>query len=72
MKLNKHALQLTIAIVRKMMPIILQLLRAVENAKAEQSDGGSKITKAERWAIAEEAAFQILPALIQTITDELE
>ena len=70
--MNKNALRLTIAIVRKMMPIIIQLLRTVENAKSEQSDGGKKITSAEKWAIAEEASFQILPALIETITDSLE
>ncbi len=70
--MNRNALRLTIAIVRKMMPLIIQLLKAVENAKDEDSEGGKKITKNEKWAIAEEASFQILPSLIETIADALE
>ena len=70
--MNRNALKLTIAIVRRMMPLILQLLRAVEDAKDENSDGGARITKKEKWAIAEEASFQILPSLIETIADTLE
>ena len=70
--MNRNALRLTIAIVRKMMPLIIQLLKAVEAAKDEDSEGGKKITKNEKWAIAEEASFQILPSLIETIADALE
>ena len=70
--MNKNALRLTIAICRKMMPLILQLLRSVEDAKDEQSDGGTRITKSEKWQIAEEASFQILPSLIETIAESLE
>ena len=70
--MNKNTLRLTIAIVRRMMPIIMQLLKAVEEAKAEGSDGGTKITKKEKWAIAEEASFNILPSLVETLADALE
>tara|TARA_R110000824_G_scaffold123246_1_gene280938 strand:+ start:848 stop:1060 length:213 start_codon:yes stop_codon:yes gene_type:complete len=70
--MNKNSLRLTIAIVRRMMPLILQLLQAVEEAKEENSDGGKRITKKEKWAIAEEASFNILPSLIETIADALE
>ena len=70
--MNKNALRLTISIIRRMMPLILQLLRSVEDAKDAQSDGGVRITKAEKWRIAEEASFQILPSLIETIADSLE
>ena len=70
--MNRNALRLTIAIVRKMMPLIFQLLKAVEDAKSEDSEGGKAITKNEKWAIAEEASFQILPSLIETIADSLE
>ncbi len=70
--MNRQALRLTIAIVRKMMPLILQLLKKVEEAKEEQSDGGRRITKKEKWGIAEEASFSILPSLIETIADALE
>ena len=70
--MNRNALRLTIAIVRKMTPLILQLLRAVESAKEKESEGGIVITKNEKWAIAEEAAFQILPAIVETIADSLE
>ena len=70
--MNKNSLRLTIAIVRRMMPLILQLLQAVEEAKEENSDGGTRITKKEKWAIAEEASFNILPSLIETIADALE
>tara|TARA_R110002096_G_scaffold202355_1_gene387022 strand:- start:735 stop:947 length:213 start_codon:yes stop_codon:yes gene_type:complete len=70
--MNRNALRLTIAIVRKMMPLIFQLLKAVEDAKSEDSEGGKAITKNEKWAIAEEASFQILPSIIETIADSLE
>ena len=70
--MNKNTLRLTIAIVRRMMPIIMQLLKAVEEAKEEGSDGGTKITKKEKWAIAEEASFNILPSLVETLADALE
>tara|TARA_R100001594_G_C3861311_1_gene221014 strand:+ start:36 stop:248 length:213 start_codon:yes stop_codon:yes gene_type:complete len=70
--MNRQALRLTIAIVRKTMPLILQLLRSVEEAKEESSDGGRRVTKSEKWAIAEEASFSILPSLIETIADALE
>ena len=70
--MNRNALRLTIAIVRKMMPLIFQLLKAVEEAKDENSEGGKTITKNEKWAIAEEASFQILPSIIETIADSLE
>ena len=70
--MNRNALKLTIAIVRRMMPLILNLLQAVEDAKDEASDGGVRITKKEKWMIAEEASFQILPSLIDTIAETLE
>tara|TARA_A100001515_G_scaffold83563_1_gene66244 strand:- start:13 stop:225 length:213 start_codon:yes stop_codon:yes gene_type:complete len=70
--MNRQALRLTIAVVRKMMPLILNLLKTVEAAKDENSPGGKKITKNEKWMIAEEASFQIMPALIETIADALE
>jgi hypothetical protein len=70
--MNRQALRLTIAVVRKMMPLILNLLKNVEAAKDENSEGGKKITRNEKWMIAEEASFQIMPALIETIADALE
>lgn len=70
--MNRNSLRLTIAIVRKMMPLILQLLQQIEEAKEEASDGGRRVTKKEKWAIAEEASFSILPSLIETIADALE
>ena len=70
--MNRNALKLTIAIVRRMMPLILNLLQAVEDARDEASDGGTRITKKEKWMIAEEASFQILPSLIETIAETLE
>ena len=70
--MNRQALRLTIAVVRKMMPLILNLLKNVEAAKSETSEGGKKITRNEKWMIAEEASFQIMPALIETIADALE
>jgi len=70
--MNRQALRLTIAIVRKMMPLILNLLKNVEAARSENSEGGKKITRNEKWMIAEEASFQIMPALIETIADALE
>tara|TARA_R100001163_G_C5067002_1_gene205784 strand:+ start:434 stop:598 length:165 start_codon:yes stop_codon:yes gene_type:complete len=54
------------------MPLILKLLRSVEEAKSADSDGGKKITADEKWAIAQEASLSILPALVEGITDALE
>lgn len=54
------------------MPLILNLLKNVEAARSENSEGGKKITRNEKWMIAEEASFQIMPALIETIADALE
>ena len=69
---KKRALRLTIAIARRMVPLIQQLIRQVEAAKASSSDGGTKITKDEKWAIAEEAGFNLLPQIIEAISDSLE
>ena len=71
-KMNKNALTLCIAITRKMMPVVLQMLRDVEAARDEKSDGGRRLTKKEKWIIAEEACFSILPSLIDVITDSLD
>ena len=54
------------------MPLILKLLRAVEEARQEDSDGGKKVTADEKWAIAQEASLNILPALVEGISDALE
>jgi hypothetical protein len=54
------------------MPLILRLLKAVEEAKQEDSDGGKRVTRDEKWAIAQEASLNILPALVEGITDALE
>ena len=48
------------------------MMSQVEEAKAANSDGGAKITKAEKWAIAEEAAFSLLPQIIEAVTDSLD
>ena len=70
--MNKNALTLAIAITRKMMPLVIQMLREVEAARDEKSDGGHRLTKKEKWAIAEEACFSIVPSLIEVISDSLD
>jgi hypothetical protein len=69
---KKRALRITIAIARRMVPMVQAMMKQVEEAKAANSDGGVKITKAEKWAIAEEAAFTLMPQIIEAVTDSLE
>lgn len=69
---NRQALKITINLIRHIMPLILKLLRAVEAARQEDSDGGKKVTADEKWAIAQEASLNILPALVEGISDALE
>lgn len=69
---NRQALKITINLIRHIMPLILSLLRAVEEAKQADSDGGKKVTNDEKWAIAQEASLNILPALVEGISDALE
>tara|TARA_R100000781_G_scaffold83335_1_gene51358 strand:- start:429 stop:644 length:216 start_codon:yes stop_codon:yes gene_type:complete len=69
---NRQALKITINLIRHIMPLILKLLRAVEEAKQADSDGGKSVTNDEKWAIAQEASLNILPALVEGISDALE
>ena len=69
---NRQALKITINLIRHIMPLILSLLRAVEEAKQADSDGGKKVTNDEKWAIAQEASLNILPALVEGISDALD
>jgi len=69
---NRQALKITINLIRHIMPLILSLLRAVEEAKEADSDGGRKVTSDEKWAIAQEASLNILPALVEGISDALD
>tara|TARA_R100000426_G_scaffold85814_1_gene66220 strand:- start:2692 stop:2928 length:237 start_codon:yes stop_codon:yes gene_type:complete len=71
-KMNKNALTLCIGITRKMMPVVVKMLRDVEAASDEKSEGGRRLTKKEKWLIAEEACFAILPLLIEVISDSLD
>jgi len=54
------------------MPLILRLLRSVEEARQADSDGGTKVTADEKWAIAQEASLNILPALVEGISEALD
>ena len=76
--MNRNALKLTIAIVRRMMPLILNLLQAVEDAKDEASDGGTRITKKEKEIIKaqEEKAIinerkELYKELLPVVNDNL-
>lgn len=69
---NRLALKITINLIRHIMPLILNLLRAVDEAKQADSDGGRTVTSDEKWAIAQEASLNILPALVEGISDALD
>jgi len=70
--LNKNALRITIAIIRQLMPVVLRLLRQVEEAKDPTSDGGKKITKEERWDIAMNASVVFLPEIVDAIAESIK
>ena len=69
---NRQALKITINLIRHIMPLILRLLRSVEEARQGDSDGGTKVTADEKWAIAQEASLNILPALVEGISEALD
>tara|TARA_B100000424_G_scaffold95905_2_gene72069 strand:+ start:5361 stop:5576 length:216 start_codon:yes stop_codon:yes gene_type:complete len=69
--LNKNALKITIAIIRQLMPIIIRLLKQVEEARDPDSDGGKRITKQERWDIAYNASVVFLPEIVDAIADSI-
>tara|TARA_R110000765_G_scaffold102928_1_gene191928 strand:- start:80 stop:244 length:165 start_codon:yes stop_codon:yes gene_type:complete len=54
------------------MPLVLRLLKDIEEAQALDSDGGKKITKEERWEIAHDAALDILPELVEGIQSAMD
>jgi len=67
--MSGRGIKIAIAITREIIPLIINLLEEIDKAKAENSEGGSKVTKAERQKIALDMSLSIVPKLHDIITD---
>ena len=61
--MSGRGIKIAIAITKEIIPLIVKLLQEIDKAKAQNSQGGSKVTKAERQQIALEMSLAIVPEL---------
>jgi len=61
--MSGRGIKIAIAITKEIIPLIIKLLQEIDKAKAQNSQGGSKVTKAERQQIALEMSLAIVPEL---------
>ena len=69
---QRRALKVTINIIKALTPIIMRLLKQVQEAKDPKSDGGKEVTPEERWEIAYNASVVFLPEIVDAITEAIE
>jgi len=73
--MSGRGIKIAIQITKTIIPIILEALQKVEQAKSPQSEGGSKITKEERQQIAIDISLSAVPelhdALLKVIRKEI-
>ena len=69
---RRQALRVTINIIKALTPIIMRLLKQVQEAKDPKSDGGKEITQEERWEIAYNASVVFLPEIVDAISDAIK
>jgi len=67
--MSGRGIKIAIAITKEIIPLIINLLEEIDKAKAENSEGGRKVTKAERQKIALDMSLSIVPKLHDIITD---
>tara|TARA_R110000744_G_scaffold160047_1_gene276266 strand:+ start:144 stop:362 length:219 start_codon:yes stop_codon:yes gene_type:complete len=72
MSQRRQALKVTIGIIRVLSPVIMKLIKQVEDAKDPSSDGGKIITHEERWDIAYNASIVFLPEIVDAISDAIK
>lgn len=72
MNQRRQALKVTIGIIRVLSPVIMNLIKQVEDAKDPSSDGGKIITQEERWDIAYNASIVFLPEIVDAISDAIK
>ena len=73
--MSGRGIKIAIQITKAIIPIVLEALEKVEQAKSPQSQGGTKITKEERRKIAIDISLSAVPelhdALLKVITKEI-
>jgi len=69
---QRQALKITINIIKALTPIILRLLKQIQDAKNPNSAGGKEITQEERYEIAYNAAIVFLPEIVDAISDSIK
>ena len=67
--MSGRGIKIAIAITREIIPLIINLLEEIDKAKAQDSEGGRKVTKAERQKIALDMSLSIVPKLHDIIAD---
>ena len=66
--MSGKGIRIAIAITKEIIPLIITLLEEIDKAKAQDSEGGRKVTKAERQKIALEMSLSVVPELHSIIT----
>lgn len=66
--MSGRGIKIAIGITKEIIPLIIKLLEEIDKAKDKNSEGGSKITKAERQKIALEMSLSIVPELHEIIS----
>ena len=66
--MSGRGIKIAIAITKEIIPLIITLLEEIDKAKAQDSEGGRKVTKAERQKIALEMSLSVVPELHSIIT----
>ena len=61
--MSGRGIKIAIAITKEIIPLIIKLLEEIDKAKAVDSQGGRRVTKAERQQIALEMSLSIVPEL---------
>lgn len=69
--MSGRGIKIAIQITKKIVPHIVEILQKIDEAKRPQSQGGTKITKAERQKIAIEMSLEIVPVMHDIIQDIL-
>ena len=67
--MSGRGIKIAIAITKEIIPLIINRLEEIDKAKAQDSEGGRKVTKGERQQIAIEMSLSIVPKLHDIITD---
>lgn len=70
--MSGKGIKIAIEITKAIFPIILQALKKIDEAKAQDSQGGRKITKEERQEIAIELSLSAVPALHEALAKVIQ